>query len=490
MTLARKQLQDIYDSGTKTLTDLQEQAVNTFKQVREEHAQNMQQLAEKSSQSMQNNFSNLQTDLKDLVHKNLDKLENVLRAENDQNELFVISLIAEMQARTEQMKSKLGALGQSHQENVDFASGTARQHYLSNLETAKINLDESAGQCTTGLTTYGNTVADKLLQTIDRAFWQQHEQSQKTSGSFFVTAREQEKAVTDHASSLTQTLAAGCQNRLATAKTLASQSNEEIESSIQSLLGTIAKHANHVEVEINDKYTNLTDSHFQKVDARLSEFADELSGLHDGVTDRLLKDTEELSTDLLSASTKAQNELRIKCDQKVGNVNSDYTAFKDRLEKRLQFSRGQKQTLEDDKNKILLAIKNELVSTHDSFAKKVAVLLADAKSALANMTKSVETKILTAMETCNKQIDVSATSTQKQIEDEVTTFLQELSNSRNAAVEEISSSAQGTLPLLNASSPVAAESLIAAELPESKQAPKRNRRRKDDDITENKELAD
>ena len=81
--------------------------------------------------------------------------------------------------------------------------------------------------------------------------------------------------------------------------------------------------------------------------------------------------------------------------------------------------------------------------------KRLLALLDNAKSELADMTKSVEAKILTAMETCNEQVGTSAASAQKQIEDEVAAFLRELSNSRKAAVEEISSSAQGNLPLVN-----------------------------------------
>jgi len=449
MTLVGKKLQDIYNSGAKTLIELQEQAIDNFEQAGKEHAQSMKQLAEKSSLSLQDQSNNLQTELKKLMQGSLKRLENVLLAENDQNQAFVVSLIAELQTRTEQMKSKLAALGQSHQGNVDFAFGLACQRYLSNLETAKINLDETAAQHRTELTEYEATVTDKLLQTMKEAFWQQHELSQEASGSFFTSAREQEVAVANHTSLLTQTFNGSCQNRLATARALANKATEEVEASIRSLLETITRHAGYVEKESNDKYAQLTDSHLQTVDARLSNFADELSALHDGITDQLLKETEELSADLLSASTQAQDGLRLKCDHTVNSVNSDFGNFKQRLGTRLQLSRGQKQTLEDDKNKILIAIKNELLSIHDSFAKKIAALLGGAKSELANMTKSVEAKILTALETCNEQVSTSAVSAQKQIEDEVAAFLQELSDSRTAAVEEISSSAHGNLPLVN-----------------------------------------
>ena len=450
MTLVGKKLQDIYNSGAKTLIELQEQSTNDFEQAGKEHAQSMKQLGEKSSLSLQDKSSNLQTELKKLMQASLERLENVLLKESNQNQAFVLSLIAELQTRTEQMKSKLVALGQSHQENVDFAFNVACQHYLSNLETDKISLDESAAQHTIGLTGYGATVADKLLQTMEQAFWQQHEQSQEASGSFFTSAREQEGDVADHTSLLTQKFTSGCQNRLAAARTLANKATEEVEASIRSLLEIITRHASSVESESNEKYTHLTDSHFQKVDARLSDFADELSNLHDGITDQLMKETEELSADLLSASTQAQDGLRFKCDQAVNSVNSDFSNFKQRLDTRLQLSRGQKHTLEDDKNKILIAIKHELLSIHDSFAKKIAALLGGAKSELANMTKSVEAKILTAMESCNEQVGASAISVQKQIEDEVAVFLQTLSQSRIAAVEEISSSAHGNAPLVNA----------------------------------------
>ena len=465
MTLVGKKLQDIYDSGAETLSELQEKAANDFKKAGKEHAQSMQQLAETSSVSLQDKSSNLQTELKKLMQASLEKLENVLSAESDQNQVFVRSLVAELQTRTEQMKSKLVALGQSHQENVDFAFNVARQHYLSNLETTKIGLDETAAQCATEFTEYGATATDKLLQTIELTFWQQHEQCEEAGGTFFVSARQQEGAVSDHASILTQTLTNDCQNRLAATRTLANKATEEIEASIRSLLETITKHAAIVEKENNEKYMQLTDSHFQAVDARLSNFADVLSSLHDGITEQLLKETEEFSADLLSASTQTQDGLHIKCDKAVSTVDSDFNNFKQRLDARLQLSRGQKQTLEDDKNKILIAIKNELLSIYDSFSKKIATLSGSAKSELTEVTKSVEAKILAALETCNEQVGNSGTSVQKQIEDEVAAFLQTLSDSRTAAVDEISASAKGNSPMVN--SPQSLEKSVDSEKVES-----------------------
>jgi hypothetical protein len=460
MTQVGKKLQDIYDSGATALVETQEQAVKNFERVGKEHVQNTKQSAEKSSLALQEKSGHLQNELKELMQASMARLENAAMTESKRNQAFVVSLIAELQTRTEQMKSKLGALGQAHHENVDFAFNLARQHYLSSLETAKIGLDESASQHQVGLSAYAATIIDKALQTTEQGFWQQHEQSTEVSATFFNTAREQEKIIYDRSSALAQTLSVSCQTRLKNAKTLADKATEEVETSIRSLLDVIAKHASSIEKDSNERYSRLTDGHFQKVDARLSDFADELSNLHDGVTDQLTKNTEELSTDLLSASAQAQEGLRIKCDQAVSTVNSDFASFKKNVETRLQLSRGQKRTLEEDKNKILIAIKNELLSIHDSFAKKIATLLSSTKTELAEMTKSVEGKIVAAMDTCNEQVGISATTAQKQIEDEVEAFLKELSNSRSSAVGEITASAHGSLPLVNVSEPVEKSSTI------------------------------
>lgn len=449
MTSSGKQFKDIYGAGAKTLVDLQEQASKGFKEAREEHLQDMKTLAQKSSQSLQEKSASVQTELKQLMDESLERLENILLAENDSNQAFTLSSVAELQTRTDQMKSKLAALGLSHKENVDLAYNVACEGYLSNLETAKINLDDDVAQLTTGLNKYLNTAADNLLQTSEQMFWQEYEQSQETCDSFFALARQQETNVSDYISSLGQTLLTGCQNKLTATKRSASSASEEVESSIRSLLETMARHGSYVENQSKEKYVQLTERHFQRVDARLSDFADELSTLHDGINDQLLKLAEELSADLLSASTQAQDGLRDKCDQSVNSVSSAFVEFKQRLEKRLHISRGQKQALEDDKNKILMAIKSELLSMYDAFSKKIALLLADARPELADMTKSVETKIIAAMETCNEQVGTSATSVQEEIENAVTGFLQQLSDCSAAAMEEINSSAHNNLPMVS-----------------------------------------
>src|SRR5579872_2403596 len=162
MTLVGKKLQDIYDSGAKGLLELQEQSIKNFERVGKEHVKNTKQSAAKSSAALQDKSVLLQDELKELMQASLARLENTLATEKKTNDAFVVSLIAELQTRTEQMKSKLVALDQSHHENVEFAFSLARQHYLSSLETAKISIDESASQHQVDLAGYGTTINDKL----------------------------------------------------------------------------------------------------------------------------------------------------------------------------------------------------------------------------------------------------------------------------------------------------------------------------------------
>ena len=266
-----------------------------------------------------------------------------------------------------------------------------------------------------------------------------------------IVSKEQAEAVGAHSSALVQTLLTNGQSKLKEMEICAQQVEKEIGSSVQSLLDTIASHASAAEKQVNEQYNGLAGNYLQNADSRLSDFADELSTLHDTTTEQLEKEADQFSSQLLAGSAKVQEGLQTRCDEAVKTANGSFNAFKLRLEERLQLSRGQKQALEKDKNRILVAVQNELLSIQDSFSKKILALLSEAKLGLDEETESVEKKITAAVETCNEQVSASATSIQKQINNDVEKFLQLLSSHHNAALSEISASAQGNLPGANPS---------------------------------------
>ncbi len=451
MTLAGRKFSDIYSSGAKSLTELEERAIGKSKQVREAHASGLQKSTEKSSQSLQEKSSLLQSELKQYVDESLKKLKNAIASETDQNHVFTDSLIGELDVRTEQMKTKLSALNQSHQENVDFASSVACEDYASSIETARIDIEQSASRALQGLAAHEKVMSENLMQSLDRTLWQIRVDAKEAGDSCLVVSKEQAEAVTSHSSSLVQTLLTNGQTKLKGLKLHADQVSQEIDSSIRSLLETVAIHADVVEKQVNEQHNGLTGGYLHNADTRFSDFADELSTLHDTTTEELAKETDRSSAQLLSTYTKVQEELRSRCDQSVKTTSGSFEAFKVRLDERLQKTRGQKQALEEDKNRIVIAIQNELVSIQDAFSKKIAALLAETKKGLVEMTESVEKKIAVAVDTCNQKVSASATSIQKQIENDVEKLLQALSTFRQDALAEISTAAHSNLPVANSS---------------------------------------
>jgi len=447
MTLAGRKFSDIYDSGEKTLAELEEQATGKFKQVREEHTGGLKQSAEKSSQSLEDKSNLLQSELKQFVDASLKRLQDAVTAEASQNQAFTNSLVTELNVRTEQMKTKLSALCQSHQENVDFASGVACEDYASSVETARIDMEGSTSQALQGLAAHERKMSDSLQQTFEQSLWRVRVDAKEGGDTFLIVSKEQAEAVSLHSLSLVQTLLTNGQSKIKEMETYVEQVGQEIESSIRTLLDTANSHAAVVEKQVNEQHNGLAGGYLQSADTRLSDFADELSVLHDTTTEELVKETDQLSSQLLSGSAKVQEELRSRCDQAVKTVNGSFNTFKLRLEEHLQLSRGQKQALEKDKNRILVAVQNELLSIQDSFSKKIIASLNEAKLGLDEMTESVEKKIVSAVESCNQQISASATSIQKQINDDLEKFLESLSTHHKAALAEICTSAQGNLPV-------------------------------------------
>jgi len=448
MTQAGKKFKDIYDSGATMLTDLEQQATEQMKQAQEEHSQHNRKSAEQSIQQLERKSGLLQTELKQSIDESLKKLTDTLVIENSYSEALASSLLAELKTLAEQMKVRVNSLKQLHQENVDFARSVAAEQYLGTSDEMSFELEQTMSQTIDKLGVQGKIGIDSLRQDLEKIILQVHDNVNEITSSNLVSTEEQADTIADQSSSLLQTLTSDCQNRLKVLESAARQANQEVESSARSLLEEIAECAVVFEKEINQNYEQISAAHFQKADYRLSNCADELSAMHDATTERLISLTDELSQNLLSNSTQVQHGLRNRCDDTVSRLGKSFNAFQNRVNERLQYSQGQKQALESDKHKLLSAVQNELLSIHSSFAKKIATMLEQSKSELADATRAVEEHMDDAIESFSQQMGTSAQSINKQVEEEVAKFLQELSTDRAAALEEISAAAQGRMPTL------------------------------------------
>jgi hypothetical protein len=445
MTFVKRDFKNIYESGVKELTDIELKAVDKAQEKKIEHSQEQKQTAQQSLEHLEKKSELLQVELKQSINESLKKLQDTLAIENAQSKAFLDSLMAELKTLTEQMKVKLSALKQSHHENVDFAKTVAAEHYLTNTEEMSFAIEHALSNAIQNMGVKAKGNFQNLELYLEQALADVQDNVTEVTKSNLVSMKDKADTVADHSSSLLKTFFDDSQNKLSQLEGSARKANNEVESSSVSLLEDIANHADFTEKEINSTYENITTAHFQNADNRLSKFADELSTLHDTTTEKLIITTDELSDDLLDRSKQVQIGLRNRCDDVVNRLDNLFGSFQSKLNDRLQFSRGQKQALESDKNKILVAVQNEMLSIQRAFGKKIAGMLDQSKGELVELTKSVEAQMLTATESLGEKMSKSANSIQQQIENEVTKFLQEISSVRGAAIDEISIAAKGNI---------------------------------------------
>ena len=447
MTFARKDFKNIYETGIKELSDIEALAIEKAKEEKTTHSKKQTQTAQQSLDQLETKSGLLQVELKQSINESLKKLQNTLAVENAQSEAFLSSLMIELKTLTGQMKVKLNALKQSHHENVDFARTVATEHYLSNTEQMTFTLEHALSSSLQNLRAKAKGNIEGLDLNLEKMLTDINNKVGDGTKSNLVSLKNQAETIADHSSSLLKTLFLNSQDKLNLLENAARKANGEVESSAGSLLEDIGNHANLIEKDINGIYENISTSHFKNADNRLSHLADELSTLHDTTTEQLVNITDELSDDLFDRSKQVQEGLRNRCDDVVNRVENLFGSFKEKLNDRLQFSRGQKRALESDKNRILIAVQNELLSIQKAFAKKIAGMLDQSKLELIEMTKSVETQMVNATESLNEQMIDSAKSIQQQIEKEVARFLEELSSVRSAALDEITVAAKGNMAI-------------------------------------------
>jgi hypothetical protein len=447
MTFAKKDFKNIYETGSKVLSDIETLAMEENQKAKNDHSKKQKQIAQQSLDQLETKSGFLQVELKQYINEGLKKLQDTLAIENAQNEAFLSSLMVELKTLTGQMKVKLNALKQSCHENIDFARTVAAEHYLSNIENMSFALEHALSRSLQSLKTEAKGNLEGLESNLYKEIADIHDQIDDITKSNLVSLKNQSDTIADHSSSLVKTLFIDSQNKLNLLEASAHKAKSEIDSLAGSLLNVMTNHANSIEGSIGSTYDNIIATHFKDADNRLNYLTDELSTLHNTTTEHLITVADKLSDDLLDRSKQVQVGLRNRCDDVVNRVDNVFGSFQEKLNGRLQFSRGQQYALESDKNRILIAVQNELLSIQKAFAEKIANMLDQSKIELIEMTKSVETQMFNATESLSEQMSDSAKSIQQQIENEVAKFLQDLLVARTAAINEISAAAKSSMAI-------------------------------------------
>jgi hypothetical protein len=445
MTIAKKDFKNIYESGIKELSDIETRAIQDSKESKDIHSKKQKNAAQESLNDLDKKSGLLQVELKQSINESLKKLQDTLAVENAQSEAFLSSLMAELKILTGQMKVKLHALKQAHHENVNFARTVASEHYLTNTEQMSFALEQALANSLQNLGAKAKANFEGLDSHLNKTLSDIESGINSVSNSNLDSLKGEADTISDHSSTLLKTLFIDSQNKLNQLDNSARKSSTEVDSQAAALLEKISDHAESVEVEMNVTYESVSTGHFKNADNRLSHFADELSALHDSTTEQLITATDKLADDLLDRSKQVQEGLRNRCDDVVNRVDNLFGSFQENLNDRLQFSRGQKRALESDKNRILVAVQNELLSIQKAFAQKIAGMLDQSKSELIEMTQGIEKQMVTATESLGEKMGDGAKIIQEEIEAEVSKFLQELSSVRTAALNEISEAAHGNL---------------------------------------------
>lgn len=463
MTLAEKDFKNIYESGIKELTDIGISATERAKDSREDYSKKHKEATQKSLSHLEEESESLQAELKLSIKESLRKLQNRLSVENSQSEASLDGLITELKTLTEQMKTKLDSLKESHKGNVSFAHSVAIEDCKSGTEQACFSMEQALSSSLQSLTDKANADLEELNANLDKAVSGIQRQIGNVTDSNILSLKEYTATISTHANALLKAFHTDSQTKLNSLEGVARRAKADLDSSTASLFDVIASHAGEIEQEASSMYEETSSVHTKSVNELLNQSADQLASIRETTKQNLEKTTDELSDDLVSQSKKVQDDLRRSSDDAANVVKALFGSFKDKLNDRLELNRGQKQALEIDKNRIVSAVRNELVSIEKEFAGKIEDMLGKSVSDMVALTNSIEEQIRSETEILSNQIAKNTQTAQRQIDAEVNRILQEISSARLFALGEIAAAAQGNLNLKNATEQNVEESSTPSE---------------------------
>lgn len=454
MTFGGKNLQEVYDGGSKSMTELEAELKDKLKKQVDGHAEERRSDEQKAVTKVEERFSEFEADLRKIMESTVERIKDAMQVEINETEKHVQDLNGDLKLVADKLRGTVVELKRAHEASVNFIAETATDEFEANVEESQLEIEKQDNSAAKHLKAHGTFVLNSLQQKLDHCLWESRGDEKQFSGALFKTYMQRAAGIDTQFSQQMQKLSAEGQAHFKTLEATSQTAEQALDGDMTRVLEEIDTRGRDTEQNLKTDFERTSAEHAETLKNSLISVTEGLGRTHETNTQRLTEETRELSTALVVAAGEAQEALKAKCDQIRVQVDTQMQEFNQRLDEKMKQTISAREQLEAEKETIFATIESELSTIRDTFESKLSNLRDESLTKVQNIVADTEKELVTTSETLKTKMTADAQAIADQLQSTIQNFLTELANHKRTALEEIEIAA-GNAPPSQAAAPAA-----------------------------------
>ncbi len=143
MTFGGKNLQEVYDGGSKSMTELEAELKDKLKKLVESHAEGKRGDEEKAVGKVEERFAEFESDLRKIMDATVQRIKDSMQEEITETEKHVQDLNGELRLVADKLRGTVVDLKRTHESSVNFISETATDEFEASVEESQLEIEKA-----------------------------------------------------------------------------------------------------------------------------------------------------------------------------------------------------------------------------------------------------------------------------------------------------------------------------------------------------------
>ena len=444
MTLAGKKLQILYDQGTEEISKLEKTTINNLDETSKKHSQARESEAETDSKQLEDRAKELEGEITQSMDSSFSKLEELKNEQIEKCRIHTETLSEELNKIGDTIRLTLNTLIESMKDQLNDVNEELAHDFDLSIDKSETMLEKQNFESTRAIHGHGSSATNKLQVKLDQNVWESRGSEKQAVSTLYKSYMQKANSIEGHFSNLMKKLSTEYQEQFKTVETAIEEVDSELTDNCENVINNLEATTSEIEREINSFFGDrLTDSS-SHLDEKLSEMANEITNTHSVLTLNLEQKTSDLSSGLMTASSAAQEKLKLFAQETTLRADQLHTDFETRMDKKVENSNLIRKELEKAKEDCINEIKDELISIREEFQENLLQLAKQAEDEIFTATETVERDINAAHTRCSNKLDEDSKNAREEIERKIQALLDQISDHRQSALDEIAQAASAT----------------------------------------------
>ncbi|MBU6450182.1 MAG: hypothetical protein KGS72_00270 [Cyanobacteria bacterium REEB67] len=441
MTFAGKTLQDIYNSGSNQLNELEENATNKLSGKATLHLSERRESEQQSKMEVAAKAAAVDEEIKRQAREASERIRSALEKEKTNTQNYIGALSEKMALFKSDIKKATDELREIYEGTLDDGYLRASDFYASGTDGAVSEMQTQHYQSGQRLRSQSSFFANTLQQKLDHSLWESRGSEKQSNSALFRNYMQKANNIESHFSTLMQRLNNDFQVEFEKLQTYARDSQEDFASDTDVFAQRIDEILRNIEQDVNEIFAGCVENNKLSLSEKFGGVVEQVQDLGSETGKQLREDTNEIVSNLNSASRESERSLKKKCDDVTERMQLDMQAFVGRINSKVNESDLVRRQLTEAKSKVINEIRDELISIKNSFETRLGDLTREAKDGLKAVADEVDSDMKGAYDQSLRKITSDSTSARNEIEEATKKLLDSITQQKTNALNEIARAA-------------------------------------------------